>query len=248
MLLHIALLTASLQARPVAVDVFLTPGEAAPAMHDRHGDVSLACTAWGSGGGKRCTTTVDTPASVQDLAIPESGRVQYRVTRGRVRRVSFHQPIPTILPHLPSGWAIFSAWALVLAGAVWSLRKRGLHFSPPPAIRRSGARYWLLSLLAALAVWLDPAPWRLWLLGTGGVLGLGIAFRDFLWLRERDLLPRDVPYLLAFIVAMQALVIAVTGGIESPIVIILVPISLLPALLLGRRRVFLQFSALPLSV
>ncbi len=101
--------------------------------------------------------------------------------------------------------------------------------------------------IIALVVSLDPAPWRIWLLATAGPLGLGVAIRDFFWLKHRDLEPRHVPYLLSLVVIMQITLIALTGGSESPFFIVLIPMVVLPAMVVGHLRSFALFMLFPAS-
>ena len=106
----------------------------------------------------------------------------------------------------------------------------------------------ILLTLAALLTYFDPAPWRVGLLGIVGLLSVAVVVRDFFWLRSRSIEVRHVPYFLSVIIAVQASLIAITGGVESPFFVILIVMTVLPAVVLGTLRRFVMFLLLPLSV
>lgn len=106
----------------------------------------------------------------------------------------------------------------------------------------------VLFTLGLLLILVQPDPWRLWLFLGAGLSMFAIAVRDYFWLKDRPLQPSNILYLLGVVVAFQAVLIAVTGGVESPFFVILVPMAILPSLVIGRPRPWLTFAMLPISV
>ncbi|MDY0001935.1 MAG: HAMP domain-containing sensor histidine kinase [Polyangia bacterium] len=106
----------------------------------------------------------------------------------------------------------------------------------------------VMMTLAAFLTYLEPAPWRTWLLLGVGLLGIVVVVRDFFWLKDRSIEPRHVPYFLSVVIIIQASLIAITGGVESPFFVIMVIMAVLPALVLGSLKLFALFLAVPLSV
>ena len=107
----------------------------------------------------------------------------------------------------------------------------------------------ILPVMVSLAVfltYLEPAPWRIWLLVVVGLSCVAVV-RDFFWLKDRSIEPRHVPYFLSVVIALQGSVIAITGGVESPFFVILVIMAVLPAVVLGSLRLFVVFLIVPLS-
>jgi two-component system, NtrC family, sensor histidine kinase HydH len=106
----------------------------------------------------------------------------------------------------------------------------------------------VLFILGLLLVLMEPDPWRVWLFVGAGLGVSAIVLRDYFWLKNRALVPSDILYVLGVVVAFQAVLIAVTGGVESPFFVIFVPMGILPSLVIGRRRPWLLFALLPISV
>jgi len=106
----------------------------------------------------------------------------------------------------------------------------------------------VLFLLGLLLVLAQPDPWRLWLFVTAGTIMIAIIVRDYIWLRHSEIQPSHILYLLGVVVTFQAVLIAVTGGVESPFFVIFVPMGILPSLVIGRLRPWLTFAILPISV
>ncbi len=102
--------------------------------------------------------------------------------------------------------------------------------------------------LGLVLVLMQPDPWRVWLFVGSGLSVSAIVVRDYFWLKSRSLLASDILYVLGVVVAFQAVLIAVTGGVESPFFVIFVPMGILPSLVIGRRRPWLLFALLPMSV
>lgn len=106
----------------------------------------------------------------------------------------------------------------------------------------------VLFSLALILILLQPDPWRVWLFVGAGVGVIAIVTRDYFWLRNRTLASSHILYVLGVVVSFQAVLIAVTGGVESPFFVILVPMGILPSLVIGRTRPWLLFALLPISV
>ncbi len=105
----------------------------------------------------------------------------------------------------------------------------------------------VLFILAFILILLQPDPWRVWLFAGAGISMIGILIRDYYWLRNRTLEPIHIIYLVGVVVLFQSVLIAVTGGVESPIFVILVPMGIIPSLVIGKPRPWLSFAALPIT-
>ncbi len=92
-----------------------------------------------------------------------------------------------------------------------------------------------ISVVSLFVIWLDPVPWRLVLMGFVSVaallLGVGSAVRS----HRTGQLPRFLGFNLATMAALQLLVVSGTGGLESPLLVILVPLVFVLSITLGRR-------------
>ena len=95
---------------------------------------------------------------------------------------------------------------------------------------------------------LEPDPWRLWLFGGTVVVAGAIMIRDFFWFRTHKLKPAGILYVLSVVIAFQSMLIAVTGGVESPFFVILAVMGVVPALSIGRPRPFIGFALIPVSI
>ncbi|MCA9706231.1 MAG: HAMP domain-containing histidine kinase [Myxococcales bacterium] len=94
----------------------------------------------------------------------------------------------------------------------------------------------LLLLLAGLLLAYDPRPWKVALVlgGAGVMVALGI--RDRHHLHTTRLPPRRAIELLGSVMIAHAILIALSGGIHSPFVVVLPVVMLLSAIAVGRRR------------
>ncbi|MFH2005772.1 MAG: HAMP domain-containing sensor histidine kinase [bacterium] len=106
----------------------------------------------------------------------------------------------------------------------------------------------VVCLLTFGFVLLQPDPWRVWLFAGTSALVAIILVRDFIWLRHRELKPAQVMYVLTVVLVFQTVVIAITGGAESPILVIYVVMGIVPAVVLGRPRPFFGYAVIPLSL
>lgn len=106
----------------------------------------------------------------------------------------------------------------------------------------------VLFCLALILILLQPDPWRVWLFVGAGLGVCAIIIRDYFWLKDRTLAPSHILYVLGVVVFFQAVLVAVTGGVESPFFVIFVPMGILPSLVIGRPRPWLLFALLPISV
>lgn len=101
-------------------------------------------------------------------------------------------------------------------------------------------RVWLSPLIAAAAAffgWWDPAPWRLALLGVVAVVamvGSVVAARRTVRL---GVAPWSLPMNVGAMWALQLAMIAGTGGLDSPVLPVMVPLGLVAGLVIPRREV-----------
>ena len=103
-----------------------------------------------------------------------------------------------------------------------------------------------LVLFIALAI-IGAEPWRLGLVGAAVATAITLALVLRRLIRTPGLV--SLPATVAFVAAVfgvQTLAITATGGIESPLVVIYIPASILVAVALGRPRAWLVSIALPL--
>ncbi len=99
-------------------------------------------------------------------------------------------------------------------------------------------RMWVVPLLAVIAgvvVWSDPSPWRVWVLGVLVAVAVIASVLMELRARRTDLtLHAAGPNLVAMAVAQLTLITA-SGGVDSPILPIMLPMGLLTTVSMGRR-------------
>jgi two-component system sensor histidine kinase HydH len=99
-------------------------------------------------------------------------------------------------------------------------------------------RVWVAPLLAVVAgvvVWADPSPWRVWVLGL--LVAVAVIASVLMEMRARRThltLRAAGPNLLAMAVAQLTLITS-SGGVDSPILPVMLPMGLLCAVSLGRR-------------
>ncbi len=105
----------------------------------------------------------------------------------------------------------------------------------------------LLFVLVAFAVF-DPIPWKLALLAGTVVLVTGMFVLEQRRLRRTRADQLTVHVNLLFAVVMQSLLIFVTGGIASPLLVVYVPLAALAGLSLSQRWRALTVLAVPVSV
>jgi len=94
----------------------------------------------------------------------------------------------------------------------------------------------LLALLALLVAWVDPAPWRRALmlaLGSMAVVASAVTERQA---RSQGVALSSVPRNLLVMALFQVAMVAGTGGVLSPLLPIMVPLAVVTAISLGRRR------------
>jgi signal transduction histidine kinase len=103
-------------------------------------------------------------------------------------------------------------------------------------------------VLLVVLIAIDAEPWRLGLVGAGVATAITLAVVLRRLIRTPGLV--SLPATVAFVAAVfgvQTLVITATGGIESPLIVIYIPASILVAVALGRPRAWLASIALPLT-
>ena len=81
-------------------------------------------------------------------------------------------------------------------------------------------------------VW-DPVPWKLLWIGTTTAAMIALAAVELRRLRQRQVAPYTIQLNLVAMLVMQTSMIYVTGGVESPLLVIYVPLGLIAGLVLG---------------
>ncbi|HEY3355130.1 MAG TPA: ATP-binding protein [Polyangia bacterium] len=112
------------------------------------------------------------------------------------------------------------------------------------------ARFMLAPLLAivftAYLVW-DRVAWKLlWIAGTWTVM-VGVAVSEHLRLRRGRMTRGTLAYNLAVMLLVQTAMIYVTGGIESPLIILYVPLGTISGLVLALPRRALAVLLIPIT-
>ncbi len=106
----------------------------------------------------------------------------------------------------------------------------------------------LIALIIAALVFLEVAAWRLWLFVAVGAVVAAILVVDFIRLRDQQLTQREVPYLLAPIVALHTAIIVISGGAHSPFLVLYVVVGMAPAMTIGRLKPFLAMASVPMGL
>lgn len=96
-----------------------------------------------------------------------------------------------------------------------------------------------LGLVYLLVLLTDPAPWRAWFLGANIVLIAIVAVVELLRFRRHPGIGWALPLNLAAMGWFQLAAVFATGGLESPLLPIVLPISVVAAVLVGRRPALL---------
>ncbi|MEM9454056.1 MAG: HAMP domain-containing sensor histidine kinase [Myxococcota bacterium] len=94
----------------------------------------------------------------------------------------------------------------------------------------------LMLAIAGLLLAYDPQPWKLALVLGGAVMMVALTIRDRSHLNTQRLPPRQAAELLGSVMVAHATIIALTGGIHSPFVVVLPAVALLAAISVGRVR------------
>lgn len=120
-----------------------------------------------------------------------------------------------------------TAWPLRTA-EVWD---RQMHL----LVRRFFAARALLVPLPVTALFvaclrLDPVPWRLWLLGGVGVAAEGWMVAQHLRVRRRPLRPIELDVDMFVALALIACLLVATGGVESPLILMVAVFGLIAGL------------------
>lgn len=98
-----------------------------------------------------------------------------------------------------------------------------------------------LAGLALLFLAGDPGAWQGWLL-LAGVVALGlVSVHDARRLRGAVFTPRLFSYVIGSVVVLHTTLIVTTGGVDSPFIVVYVPVAALGAFTLGRPRQFAAF-------
>ena len=87
--------------------------------------------------------------------------------------------------------------------------------------------------------------WRLWVFGSVALCVVGFLVHDWIWLRRRDVSPWHVPYFIGVVLLLHTALITVTGGVESPFLVLYVVLGIVPAVTLGEWKPFLAMASVP---
>ena len=103
----------------------------------------------------------------------------------------------------------------------------------------------LLMLLAGVVVWADPAPWRRAVVGTAAMIAMVGALWSARQVRLHGISRHGLAANLVAMAVFQVVMVAATGGLESPLLPVLLPLSIAAGLLIGRQRALLPVLATP---
>lgn len=112
--------------------------------------------------------------------------------------------------------------------------------------RMARARLVLVLVLGAVAAgvsWLDPAPWRRWWLGATFIVAVLFSVIEMARYLRRGVTPRTVPVNLSVGIAVQGAMLVGTGGILSPLLPFVLPVSLVNGVHVGGVTMFLALGA-----
>jgi signal transduction histidine kinase len=113
------------------------------------------------------------------------------------------------------------------------------------------ARVMLVPIVAlvftAYLIW-DPVPWKLVWIGVAAAGILTLSVTEQRRLRRGPLGPGTIAFNLAAMLLMQSGMIYVTGGVESPLLVLFVPLGTISGLMLGTPRRALGLVAIPIVV
>ncbi|MCA9666566.1 MAG: HAMP domain-containing histidine kinase [Myxococcales bacterium] len=108
----------------------------------------------------------------------------------------------------------------------------------------------LATVFLGVVVLFDPNTWKIWALSAVALMMIAIAAFDlFRWRREPAELLVWATLDIGLGLVLQTAVIALTGGIESPLVVVYVPLSMVAGITLGAGRsrwVIIAFGSLAL--
>jgi signal transduction histidine kinase len=105
-----------------------------------------------------------------------------------------------------------------------------------------------MMLIVGALVFANAEPWRLWVFGCTAVVVAGIVLRDYRWMRKSPLERWHVPYVLGSVLLLHTAMIVVTGGVESPFLVLYVVMGIVPAVTIGRFKQLALMSAVPLTL
>jgi len=121
------------------------------------------------------------------------------------------------------------------SGELEDLTRRELGRTAYALARLRVAAAVLLAALSALFLLSDWATWQGWLL-LASVVGVGgLSVYDAGRLRGAPFSPRLFFYIIGSVLVFHTIVILTTGGIESPFLVVYVPVAVMAAFTLGRR-------------
>lgn len=105
-----------------------------------------------------------------------------------------------------------------------------------------------LSAFVSLLLLMQADAWRIILFGGAVVAVSTILVAEYAWMKRPRLRPAHIPYLLGPVVVLHTAVIIITGGAESPFLVLYVVVGMMPAVIIGRVKPFLVFATIPLAL
>ncbi len=105
----------------------------------------------------------------------------------------------------------------------------------------------LLLVLVGVVAWVDPTPWRRIALLTLVVGGIVVSVMSELRVRRLGVEQLLLPANLIGTAAVQLVVVTLTGGVDSPLLPIVIPFTILGVLVMGTRPASVALLALQIS-
>ena len=106
----------------------------------------------------------------------------------------------------------------------------------------------VVSVVMLALLLLDASRWRHWVFASVTGLVAVVLVRDFFWFKNRALTPRLIPYVLAPVVILHTVIIFITGGADSPFLVLYLVVGMVPAMTIGRLKPFLAMASVPMAL
>ncbi len=105
-----------------------------------------------------------------------------------------------------------------------------------------------LAGLILLFVAFGAEAWRTAFVAGALVPLIAVSWHDLRWLRHHAVTRRFMVYVYATVVVFQAVFVAATGGVQSPLLLIFAPPAIIAAVSLGKARAFALAVLLPVGI
>jgi len=103
----------------------------------------------------------------------------------------------------------------------------------------------LIALILCVFAVLDPVPWKLIWIGVTAAAACAISVIELVRIHRQPVSPRTIHVNLIAMLLLQTSMIYITGGIESPLIVIYVPIGVAAGLSLGFSKRAIAVAAVP---